>query len=57
MDYLNSNDLITNSIGRELTGIQSENAMKRVFNRLRQREMIEPVPGRSGFGSAWQKRV
>ncbi len=57
MEYLNLNDLITNSIARELTAIHSENEMKRVFLRLRKRGMIEPVPGRSGFSSAWQKKV
>jgi hypothetical protein len=29
--------------------------MKGVFKKLRTRKMIEPVPGRSGFASAWQK--
>jgi ATP-dependent DNA helicase RecG len=57
MEYLESNDFITNSIARGLTGIKSENSMKVVFWRLRDRGLIEPVPGRSGFSSAWQKKV
>ena len=56
MDYLNNNDMITNRIARGLTGIKSENSMKVVFWRLRDHELIEQVPGRSGFSSAWQKK-
>ena len=55
MEYLNDHPMITNRIARGLTGIQSENSMKNVFNRLRDRDLIEQVPGRSGFASAWQK--
>jgi ATP-dependent DNA helicase RecG len=55
MEYLDQNPLITNRVARGLTGIHSENSMKNVFNRLRDRELIEQVPGRSGFASAWQK--
>jgi len=56
MEYLASNDEIVNRIGREITGITSENSMKNVFYRLRDRGLIEPVPGRVGFGSAWRKK-
>jgi ATP-dependent DNA helicase RecG len=55
MEYLENNDAITNRVARGLTGIKSENSMKLVFLRLRDRKLIEPVPGRSGFASAWQK--
>jgi ATP-dependent DNA helicase RecG len=55
MEYLSKNAIITNRVARELTGIHSENSMKNVFIRLRDRGLIEPVPGRSGFASAWQK--
>jgi ATP-dependent DNA helicase RecG len=55
IDYLAENAMITNRTGRKLTGIRSENSMKNVFIRLRDRGLIEPVPGRSGFASAWQK--
>ncbi len=54
MEYLNNNEEITNRVGRELTGIKSENSMKSVFIRLNRRNLIEPVPGKSGFASAWQ---
>jgi ATP-dependent DNA helicase RecG len=55
MEFLESHSEIVNRIARKITGIQSENSMKNVFYRLRDRGMIEPVPGREGFGSAWRK--
>jgi ATP-dependent DNA helicase RecG len=56
MEYLKHNDEITNMIARELTGIRSENSMKNVFLALKERGMIEPVPGKEiGPNSAWQK--
>ena len=55
--YLSSHGEIVNRIGREITGITSENSMKNVFYRLRDRNLIEPVPGRVGFGSAWRKKA
>ena len=54
IEYLRTNEEITNRIGREITGIQSENTMKNVFYRLRDRELIEQVPGKSGSASAWR---
>lgn len=56
MEYLENNEEITNRIGREITGIQSENTMKNVFYRLRDSESIEPVPGKHGPISAWRKK-
>ncbi len=55
MEYLELHPEIVNRIGREITGITSENSMKNVFYRLRNRGLIEPVPGRVGFASAWRK--
>lgn len=57
MEYLENpdNKSITNRVARKLTGIRSENSMKNVFIRLRDRGLIRQVPGRSGFSSAWQK--
>lgn len=55
MDYLENHAEITNRVARELTGIVSENTMKLVFLRLGKRSLIEPVPGRKGPASAWQK--
>ncbi len=56
MQYLESHSEITNRIGRELSGIKSENTMKRVFWRLRDKDMIEMVPGRNGSAAAWRKK-
>jgi ATP-dependent DNA helicase RecG len=56
MDYLGKNPEITNMIARDLTGIRSENSMKNVFISLKERGMIEPVPGKEkGGGAAWRK--
>lgn len=43
IDYLEKHGTVRNREGRELTGIESENAMKRVFERMRKNEIIEPV--------------
>ncbi len=56
MKYLGSNEEIVNRIGRQITGIRSENSMKAVFIRLSKKNLIEPVPGKSGFASAWRKK-
>lgn len=55
MEYLERNPEISNGIGREITGIKSENTMKEVFYRLRDRGQLEQVPGRGGNKAAWQK--
>lgn len=55
MEFLENNAEITNRVARQLTGIKSENSMKKVFIKLRDRNMIEQIPGRSGFSSAWRK--
>ncbi|MGM0498457.1 MAG: ATP-binding protein [Bacteroidota bacterium] len=55
MGYLRSNDEINNRTARDLTGIKSENTMKRVFIRLKDRGMLEPIPERKGSASAWRK--
>lgn len=55
MEYLEHNAMITNRVARGLTGIKSENSMKEVFIRMRKSGLIEPVPGLTGFNSAWRK--
>jgi len=57
MDYLANNGEISNSIGRELTGIKSENTMKQVFYRLRDRGQIEQIPGRAASRAAWRRKA
>jgi len=56
IDYLDTHEQITNTIGRELTGIRSDTTMKNVFVRLRVRGLMEQVPGTRGRNSAWRKR-
>jgi ATP-dependent DNA helicase RecG len=55
MEYLQGHEEITNAVARQLTGIKSENTMKDVFYRLKDRSEIEQVPGKAGRSSAWQK--
>lgn len=57
IEYLDIYDEISNSTGRELTGIQSENTMKDVFKRLQSRGLIEPVKDKKGPASTWQKCI
>lgn len=54
MDYLASNDEITNRVARTLTGVISENTMKEVFKTLRKAGHIEMVPGKRGRSTAWR---
>lgn len=55
MEYMDSHKEITNAIARDLTGIKSENTMKNVFYRLRNRGLLEQVPGKSGIRAAWRR--
>jgi ATP-dependent DNA helicase RecG len=55
MDYLEQHEEITNSIGRELVGIDSGEVMKIIFNRLRKKKLIETVPGKLRITAAWRK--
>lgn len=54
MEFMKGNSEINNSKGREITGIKSENTMKRVFWRLRDQHLLEPVPGKQGSSFAWR---
>ena len=53
MNYIKVHNEITNNIGRELTGIDSENEMKRVFQRLQKSGLIYLDPTRRGSASRW----
>lgn len=55
MDYLSTNAEINNTKAREVCHIGSENKMKRVFERLMERKLIERIPGRQGRAIAYQK--
>lgn len=55
MEYLTANTEINNTKGREVCHIGSENKMKRVFERLMERGLIERIPGRQGRAIAYRK--
>jgi len=54
LDYLRTHATISNPVGRQLAGIESENAMKSVFYRLRDRGLLERVPNLGGNKAAWR---
>ena len=47
MEYLNTHDEITNKIARQKTGIRSEGTIKQAFDKLRNKGLIELVPGKA----------
>lgn len=53
LEYLEHHTTVDNKTGRQLTGIKSENAMKDVFYRLRDRGLIKLRP--AGGSSSWRK--
>lgn len=55
MEYLGEHEIITNEIGRQITGIRRDIQMKDLFVALRKRGQIERVPGTRGRASAWRK--
>lgn len=56
IEYLKSNDSITNRQARELTGIKSENQMKEILYRLRDQNLIYLDPELKGNKATWRKR-
>ena len=57
MNFLNSNPSIKNKQARLLTGIKSENVMKRHFYDLRNKNLIEPIYSINGTKIiAWKKK-
>lgn len=56
LEYLSENSEITNGTARRLCGIPSPDNMKQVFARLRDRDIIELVPGKYGKASSWRKK-
>jgi ATP-dependent DNA helicase RecG len=54
LDFLKTNNTITNSQARDITGIKSENQVKAEFYKLRDRCILEMVPERRGAYSAWR---
>ncbi|MGN6689837.1 MAG: ATP-binding protein [Sphingopyxis sp.] len=56
MEFLQTNNRITNREAREITGIKSENQMKEVLYRLRDRNIIYLDPDLKGNKAAWIKK-
>jgi len=55
LEYLETNDRITNRIARDLCFIGSENKMKGVLQRLVRQGLIELVPGTTRYSAAYQR--
>jgi ATP-dependent DNA helicase RecG len=53
--YLRSNDEVNNSRAREITFIGSENAVKRVFQKMMDGGLLERIPGRSLAKTGYRK--
>jgi ATP-dependent DNA helicase RecG len=56
LEFLRNNSMIKNAQARDLTGIRSENEVKRVFYKLRDQGLIERVPDLLGSAAAWKLR-
>jgi ATP-dependent DNA helicase RecG len=55
MSYLDKNPEITNKIAKQETGVNSAETIKSVFDKLRNRGLIELIPGRSKVKAGWCK--
>ena len=56
IEFLRKNEKIRNREARDITGIRSENVMKRVFYALRDKKLIVPVMSKTGKRIvAWTK--
>lgn len=55
IEYLQEHELITNRTARQLTGVTNNATMLLVFNRLRDRGMIELVPETRRRSAAWRR--
>ena len=55
LEYLQTNEKITNRIARDLCFIGSENKMKGVLQRLVKKGLIELVPGTTRYSAAYQR--
>jgi ATP-dependent DNA helicase RecG len=57
LEFLEHNQTITNRQAREITGIRSENLVKVEFYKLRDRNLLEMVPGLKGPAAAWRLKA
>ena len=55
MDYLTRHDEITNRQAREVTGIGSENRVKRIFQKMMAASLISRIPGRPQSQAAYRR--
>lgn len=55
-EFLSKNAQISNWQAREICGIRDTNKMKMVFYKMRDADIIEPVPELKGSKSAWKLR-
>jgi ATP-dependent DNA helicase RecG len=55
MEYLAHSSEINNRTLRSLTGIGSENRVKRIFEGLVKSKQIERVPGKAGASAAYRR--
>lgn len=56
IEFLESNQSINNRKVREICHIGSENVVKKVFERLIDKDMIERIPGLNGRATAYRKK-
>lgn len=56
LDYLKEHETINNAIARNLTGITDSNKMKKVFYVLKDKELLEIVPGTRGVATRWRMK-
>lgn len=56
LEYLEENELITNEIARDLTGVKSGDLIKRFFYKLRDDGLIERLSDTHGRASAWRQK-
>jgi ATP-dependent DNA helicase RecG len=54
LEYLQNNEEISNSVVRELSGIGSENTVKRILQKMVKADELEPIPGRSKRAAAYR---
>jgi ATP-dependent DNA helicase RecG len=54
LEYLGNNDEISNSVVRSLSGIGSENKVKRILQKMVRAGELEPIPGRSLRDAAYR---
>lgn len=56
LDYLAEHETINNAIARSLTGIADSNKMKKIFYVLKDKELLEIVPGTRGVATQWRMK-